>query len=252
MSLSTPCGTDSSNFEPVVFGESSRGTRRARRDVAIALAGRDGRSPAGRSRSRTTTWTNDLLPTRIPDPDAVRFRALVVVAGTPAGRLKRSRLGVHGRTIAHRVSSASRSITTSWAARPGSVPHPSRRPTTHTPWGSGGMGTDNWPVEFLYISHRLTREIVQQHEGAGRRADFAVSIPTPLGNISGARQLPDYNNPYDLARRATSAVVHLTGAPRHDNDRGVPTDHPRLRLLRISRPGRTVRCCCPFRRPDDR
>lgn len=73
------------------------------------------------------------------------------------------------------------------------------------------MVTDNWPVEFLYISHRLTRKIVQQHEVAERQPNFAVSIPTPLGSISGSRRLPDYNNPYDLARRATSAVVNMTG-----------------------------------------
>ena len=73
------------------------------------------------------------------------------------------------------------------------------------------MTTDNWPVDFRYISKRLVREIVQQHEAAAGRALGGARlrfgpISLPLG-----KRVPDYKNPFELVRRATVAVSDNTG-----------------------------------------
>ena len=74
------------------------------------------------------------------------------------------------------------------------------------------MTTDSWPQEFRYISKRLVREIVQQHEAAGRSwtADSADVSVTPA-RVGFRKRRPDPDNPYDLARRATQAVSDNTG-----------------------------------------
>jgi hypothetical protein len=73
------------------------------------------------------------------------------------------------------------------------------------------VGTDNWPVDFRYISKRLTREIVDQHEAA--RPGGIVSAAITLRGVSlGLRgRDPDYANRFDLARRASIAISDNTG-----------------------------------------
>jgi hypothetical protein len=71
--------------------------------------------------------------------------------------------------------------------------------------------TDNSPVHFEYISQRLTREIVQQHEAARTRTRLSPSLRLGIFTL-GLRSLsPDYPNRYDRAMRATQAVRDNTG-----------------------------------------
>lgn len=73
------------------------------------------------------------------------------------------------------------------------------------------MTTDNDPVDYVYVSNRLTRNVVQQHEAA--RKDWRAVFNLKGGPLSlGVRALsPDYRNRYDLAHRATAAVSQNTG-----------------------------------------
>ena len=76
------------------------------------------------------------------------------------------------------------------------------------------LPTDNWPVQFRYISRRLVREKVQQHEAArgGLIGDIDVGVELPgIGTIGTHLEPPDYDNPLDLARRTTAAVREMTG-----------------------------------------
>ncbi len=71
--------------------------------------------------------------------------------------------------------------------------------------------TDNWPTNFRYISRRLVKEIVQQHEAMRSRTSKTYSFAfKPIG-LAITRRDPDYLNLYDLARRATDAVSDMTG-----------------------------------------
>jgi len=72
--------------------------------------------------------------------------------------------------------------------------------------------TDDDPVRYEYISKRLTREIVHQHEAARRRRSSTVGLRAGPVSLTSQSQVPDYDNEYDLARRATSAVVNNTGS----------------------------------------
>jgi hypothetical protein len=83
---------------------------------------------------------------------------------------------------------------------------------------SGSVGrvdvpTDNWRVQFRYISRRLVLETVQQHEAADAALGDGVRVDLDLGPVSLQPQQrpPDYGNPADLALRATAAVRGLTG-----------------------------------------
>lgn len=73
------------------------------------------------------------------------------------------------------------------------------------------MRTDNWPVDFRYISRRLVTEIVQQHEAGRPRQPWAFSLPLRIFTVTLERRAPDYGNLFDLARRATESVSENTG-----------------------------------------
>lgn len=76
------------------------------------------------------------------------------------------------------------------------------------------VATDNWPADYIYISRRLTHEIVNQH-AAARRPGWLRRITAALpGTGISAEFAPgdvDPSNPFDLARHATEAVTDLTG-----------------------------------------
>jgi hypothetical protein len=73
------------------------------------------------------------------------------------------------------------------------------------------MGTDNSPEEFQYISNRLVREIVQQHEAAKPHRAVSATVNVKVVGVQFGSRPPDYDNPFDLARRATEAVRDNTG-----------------------------------------
>lgn len=75
------------------------------------------------------------------------------------------------------------------------------------------MGTDNWPVTFTYISRRLVKEIVQQHQGSrpGRTRVSGLGVP-PGFSLSRGENKVDWDNPFELAYRATEAVRDHTGS----------------------------------------
>jgi hypothetical protein len=74
------------------------------------------------------------------------------------------------------------------------------------------MGVDRWPADFRYISRRLVKEIVQQHEATGPRYTKTWSIPLRAIGLSIVRRDPDYLNLFDLTYRATKAVSKRTGS----------------------------------------
>jgi hypothetical protein len=78
------------------------------------------------------------------------------------------------------------------------------------------MGTDNWLVDFKYISTRLVTDIVQQHEAATPRHDRSTSLGIRGSSVSFQKRHPDYDNRFDLALRATEAVANLTGSLEAD------------------------------------
>lgn len=71
------------------------------------------------------------------------------------------------------------------------------------------MTTDNAPFEYMYISKRLVKEIVQQHE-SNRHQMPEQNISAAFYRITLKEKEPDYTNLYDLARRATQAVTDNT------------------------------------------
>jgi len=71
--------------------------------------------------------------------------------------------------------------------------------------------TDNDTVHYKYISSRLTREIVEQHEAARPRWRRTASFRVGFASLGLEGLAPDYRNRYDLARRATNAVKDNTG-----------------------------------------
>lgn len=81
------------------------------------------------------------------------------------------------------------------------------------------MLTDNWPVDFTYISRRIVKEIVQQHEAGRSERALKISLTgsIALGPISpgisfeSSKRQVDYDNYFDLAKRATVAVSDHTG-----------------------------------------
>jgi hypothetical protein len=73
------------------------------------------------------------------------------------------------------------------------------------------MSTDNWPVTFDYISDRLVRTIVQQSEAGGRRRRRLRSVGVPWFSAEWESGGPQFDNPFDLVRRATKAVRNITG-----------------------------------------
>ncbi|MFZ2056049.1 MAG: hypothetical protein WAV54_01385 [Acidimicrobiales bacterium] len=73
------------------------------------------------------------------------------------------------------------------------------------------MTTDNDTVHYKYISSRLTREIVEQHEAARPRWRRTASFRVGFASLGLEGLAPDYRNRYDLARRATNAVKDNTG-----------------------------------------
>jgi len=95
-------------------------------------------------------------------------------------------------------------------------------------WLGESVLTDNWPVDFIYISRRIVTEIVQQHEAGGpeRVSMIDVSARLPLGpgiRISSSRRPIDYTNYFDLAKRATAAVSDHTGWLASDRTDRIPT-----------------------------
>ena len=77
---------------------------------------------------------------------------------------------------------------------------------------TGRVPTDTWPVHFRYISRRLVKEIVQQHEATRPRVKASFSFPLRAIGLTLIRRDPDYLNLYDLTRRATEAIDNLTGS----------------------------------------
>jgi hypothetical protein len=73
------------------------------------------------------------------------------------------------------------------------------------------VATDNSPVDYKYISRRLTEEIVQQHEAAKSRSELSLGVQLRVFGMSVKTRKPDFRNLFDLARRATDAVINLTG-----------------------------------------
>lgn len=73
------------------------------------------------------------------------------------------------------------------------------------------MPTDNWPVDFRYVSKRLVTEIVQQHEAAQSKRRFTLALTLRLFSLSFSKLDPDYNNTFDLCRRAAEAVKGNAG-----------------------------------------
>lgn len=73
------------------------------------------------------------------------------------------------------------------------------------------MGTDNWPVDFRYVSKRLVNEIVQQSEATRRRWRLTLSLNLKVVSIGLAKGDIDYRNKYLLCRTATDVVRDLTG-----------------------------------------
>ena len=89
------------------------------------------------------------------------------------------------------------------------------------------MPTDNWPVDFKFISTRLITEIVQQHEAARPQREHSWSAGVRGTSLASKRREPNYDNRFDLARRATEAVSNLTGTLEGARDyvRGVLDFH---------------------------
>jgi hypothetical protein len=74
------------------------------------------------------------------------------------------------------------------------------------------MTTDDNPVDYRYVSLRLTSNIVQQHVAARSRWRLLLDLKGGPLNI-GIRGIdPDYVNRFDLAQRATEAVRDNTGS----------------------------------------
>ena len=74
------------------------------------------------------------------------------------------------------------------------------------------MTTDNQAVDYRYISRRLTRDIVQQHEAGRRRPLGLVGITLGPFAFRWRTLSPDYHNQYKVALRATDAVSDNTGS----------------------------------------
>jgi hypothetical protein len=74
--------------------------------------------------------------------------------------------------------------------------------------------TDNWAVELKYYSRRLTRQIVDQDAAARRNRLRKISFGIPSTGVAAefGRSEIDRANPYDLVRRATTAVSDNTGS----------------------------------------
>jgi hypothetical protein len=93
------------------------------------------------------------------------------------------------------------------------------------------MITDNWPVDFIYISRRIVKEIVQQHEAGrsdrGLKVSLTGSIPigpvSPGVSVESSSRSVDYTNYYELAKRATAAVSDHTGWLAGDKPDRIPT-----------------------------
>jgi hypothetical protein len=73
------------------------------------------------------------------------------------------------------------------------------------------VGTDNWPVDFRYISKRLVRDIVEQHQAARPRRVLSGGLNIKGASFTARAAEPDYKNRFDLARRATEAISDNTG-----------------------------------------
>jgi hypothetical protein len=77
------------------------------------------------------------------------------------------------------------------------------------------VATNNWPTNFRYISRRLAKEIVQQHEAARSRTSRSFTIGAKYIGLAFTRLDPDYLNLFD---RATDAVTDLTGTVAHPGE----------------------------------
>jgi hypothetical protein len=73
------------------------------------------------------------------------------------------------------------------------------------------MATDNDPVDYEYISWRLTRETVQQHEAARPLRRTSAGLNLRVVELRRQEVPVDFDSRFDLANRATTAVKGLTG-----------------------------------------
>ena len=73
------------------------------------------------------------------------------------------------------------------------------------------MATDNDPADYVYISQRLTRETVQQHEAARPLKRTSAGFNLRVVELRREEVPVDFESRFDLANRATTAVKGLTG-----------------------------------------
>jgi hypothetical protein len=73
------------------------------------------------------------------------------------------------------------------------------------------MATDNDSADYVYISQRLTRETVQQHEAARPLKRTSAGLNLRVLELRRQEVPVDFDNRFDLANRATAAVKSLTG-----------------------------------------
>ena len=74
------------------------------------------------------------------------------------------------------------------------------------------MVTDNWPVDFRYISSRLVSEIVQQAEAARTNRRLSASLNIQLLSLAVSKRDLDYRNKFLLCQEAAAAVADHTGS----------------------------------------
>jgi hypothetical protein len=91
---------------------------------------------------------------------------------------------------------------------------PNRKPRDPGPDSRSGalsMATDNDPVDYRYISARLTRELVQQHEAARPRKRWTGGMNVHGIELRRNEEPINFENRFELAARTTAAVKNLTG-----------------------------------------
>lgn len=73
------------------------------------------------------------------------------------------------------------------------------------------MTTDNWPVDFYFVSRRLVKQIVDQHQAVSGKRKASLTLGPPWAKVALSESGPDRENLFDLVRRSTQAVRDNTG-----------------------------------------
>src|SRR5580658_6337698 len=71
---------------------------------------------------------------------------------------------------------------------------------------------------FRYISKRVTRDIVQEHQATKRKRSWSLELHLKLITLAAARRKPDYRNRYEMALMATDALEQYTGTHAFPGD----------------------------------